>query len=234
MSKLKPRKYFMGGAAPDGMYVSFPDDQIQIGPSKPGNVGGHGMVIAVDENTGQTRGSSYGRGVNNSGKHGGATRVSVPDFHPAVKGKPTEEELNEYAKRLAKRFPNWGGKVNVSYVPGANYDDMVEYMEEAEKPKSGYSKTPYNLYNHNCGVYGVSTINQAMPWYRKITGGLLNFVPGAVNTILGGFTGIGHDIEQGKPGTNTVQGITNFTGAGGMANMHGWSLPWGKTKGTNK
>ena len=62
----------------------------------------YGMVIAVDENTGHTRGSSYGRNVNNSGTHGGAKRVSVPDFHPAVKGKPTEEELNEYAKKLAK------------------------------------------------------------------------------------------------------------------------------------
>ena len=111
---------------------------------------------------------------------------------------------------------------------------MVEYMEEAEKPNSGYSKTPYNLYNHNCGVYGVSTINQAMPWYRKVTGGLLNFIPGAANAIIGGFTGIGHDVEQLKPGTNTFHGFTNFTGAGGRADMHGWSLPWGKIKGTNK
>ena len=91
---------------------------------------------------------------------------------------------------------------------------MVKYMEEAEKSKSGYSKTPYNLYNHNCGVYGVSTINQAMPWYRKATGTVFNLIPGALNAILGGIVGIGHDIEQGKIGTNTIQGLTNFTGAG--------------------
>lgn len=233
-SKLQPRKYFMGGASPDGMYVSFPNDAIKIGGVKSKNVGGHGMVIAVDENTGYTRGSSYGRGINNSGKHGGAERVSVPNFYPAVKGEPTEEELNEYAKKLAARFPSWGDKVNVSYVPGADYDDMVEYMEKAEKPNSGYSKTPYNLYNHNCGVYGVSTINQAMPLHRRITGGLFNFLPGVANAIIGGLTGLGHDIEQKKLGTNTLHGLTNFTGAGGRADMHGLSLPWDTTKGTNK
>lgn len=228
MSKLI-KKYFLGG-----VYASFPDDEIQVGPTKSKNVGGHGIVIAVDDKTGHTRGSSYGRGVNKSGKHGGATKVSVPDFHPAVAKKPTEEELNAYAQELSKKFPQWGDKVNVSYVPDADYDKMVEYMEEAEKPKSGYSEAPYNLYNHNCGVYGVSTINQAMPWYRKVTGGLLNFIPAAANAVIGGVTGIGHDIEQKKLGTNTIQGLTNFSGAGGRADMHGWSLPWGKTKGTNK
>lgn len=233
MSKLI-KKYFYGGLAPDGIYVSFPHDKIQIGSSGSKHVGGHGMVIAVDENTGRTRGSSYGRGVNNSGKHGGAAKVSVPDFHPAVAGEPTEEELNEYAKKLNKRFPKWGDKVNVSYVSGADYDDMVKYMEEAEKPKSGYSKTPYNLYNHNCGVYGVTTINQAMPWYRKITGGTINAIPALLNALGGGLVGIGHDVEQGKLGTNTLQGFTNFPGAGGRADMHAWSLPWWKTKGTNK
>lgn len=103
--------------------------------------------------------------------------------------------MNAYAKKLAARFPNWGGKVNVSYIPGADYDDMVKYMEESEKRDSGYSKTPYNLYNHNCGVYGVKVINQAMPWYRKISGGLFNMVPAVANSVIGGLVGIGHDIE---------------------------------------
>ncbi len=109
---------------------------------------------------------------------------------------------------------------------------MVEYMEESEKPKSGYSRVPYNLYNHNCGVYGVNVINQAMPWYRQVTGGALNTKPAIPNAVLGGLTGIGHDIEQGKPGYNTIQGFTNLSGASGRADMHGYSLPWGTTKGS--
>lgn len=231
------RKHLLGGvSSEDGMYVSFPEDKIEIGLKQGSkHVGGHGIAIAVDEETGNTRGSSYGRGVNRSGKHGGASRVSVPNFRPAVKGEPTEEELNAYAKKLAARFPKWGGKVNVSYIPGADYDDMVKYMEESEKRGYGYSKTPYNLYNHNCGVYGVNVINQAMPWYRKISGGLFNTVSAVTNSVIGGLVGIGHDIEQGKKGTNALSGLTNLTGAGGRADMHGWSLPWwGREKGTNK
>lgn len=228
------KKYLQGGTTPDGIYVSFPEDEIRIGSSKYNNVGGHGIVIAVDENTGHTRGSSYGRNLNNSGKHGGAVKVTVPDFHPATAGKPTEEELNAYAQKLSEVFPQWGKKVNVTYVPDADYEDMVEYMEEAEKPKSGYSKKPYNLYNHNCGVYGVNTINQAMPWYRQISGAIFNSVPAITNAIIGGVTGIGHDIEQKEKGTNTFQGFTNFSGAGGRADMHGWSLPWDTITGTNK
>lgn len=217
---------------PDGIYVSFPNDQINIGGIRTSAVGGHGAVIAVDEETGHTRGSSYGRDVANSGRHGQAARIIVPDFHPNEPGNPTEEELNAYAKRLQERFPNWGNKVNVTYVKDADYDDMVKYMEESEKPKSGYSSKPYNLYNHNCGVYGVHTINQAMPWYRKVTGTVFNAVPKAVNNFIGGLTGVMHDIEQGKPGTNTFYGVTNNSEAGGRADMHGYSLPWFSTKGT--
>lgn len=216
---------------PDGIYVSFPNDAIEIGGVKTPNVGGHGIVIAVDEKTGNTRASTYGRGVNNSKKHGGANRITVPNFNPKEAGNPTEEELNNYAKQLVNRFPQWGDKANVSYVKGADYNKMVDYMQEAESGK-GFSKTPYNLYNHNCGVYGVNTINQAMPWYRKVTGSILNLQPAIRNAIIGGVVGLGHDIEQGKLGTNAIQGVTNFTGAGGRADMHAYSLPWFKTKGT--
>lgn len=91
---------------PDGIYVSFPNDRINIGGKHTDAVGGHGIVIAVDEETGHTRGSSYGRDVANSGRHGQAARIVVPDFYPAEQGNPTEEELNVYAKRLQERFPN--------------------------------------------------------------------------------------------------------------------------------
>lgn len=216
----------------DGIYVSFPQDGINIAGIKTKSVGGHGAVIAVDESTGNTRGSSYGRNVQGSGSHGQANRIYVPSFHPQEPGNPTKEELDKYAKKLNKKFPQWGNKVNVTYVKGASYDDMVKYMEESEKANKGFSKAPYNLYNHNCGVYGVETINQAMPWYRQVSGRLINLVPGIFNSILGGIAGIGHDIEQKSLGTNTWQGFTNFTGAGGKANAHGWSLPWSTTFGT--
>lgn len=62
-------------------------------------------MIAVDEKTGNTRASTYGRGVNNSKKHGGANRITVPNFNPKEAGNPTEEELNNYAKQLVNRFP---------------------------------------------------------------------------------------------------------------------------------
>lgn len=216
----------------DGIYVSFPKDAIQIGDTKTTAVGGHGVVIAVDEETGNTRGSSYGRDVENSGKHGQANRVRVPSLHVQNPGNPTEEELDEYAKKLQKRFPHWGKQVNVTYVKGPDYEDMVNYMEESEQKGKGFSKAPYNLYNHNCGVYGVETINQAMPWYRQLSGRVLNLVPGIANSVIGGLVGLGHDIEQGKKGYNTWQGVTNMTGAGGKANMHGWSLPWTTVRGS--
>ena len=215
---------------PDGIYVSFPNDKIEIGKIKTPNVGGHGIVIAVDENTGNTRASTYGRDIKNSGKHGAARRITVPNFYPKEVGNPTKEELDNYAKQLVNRFPQWGDKANVSYVRGADYNKMVDYMQKAENNK-GFSKTPYNLYNHNCGVYGVETINQAMPWYRRTTGAILNMVPGVLNSVIGGIVGIGHDIEQKARGSNFIQGVTNFTGAGGRADSHGWSLPWFKVKG---
>lgn len=48
--------------SPDGMYVSFPKDKIDVGGIKTSSVGGHGIVIAVDE-SGNTRGSTYGRDI---------------------------------------------------------------------------------------------------------------------------------------------------------------------------
>ena len=113
------------------MYVSFPNDKIEIGGIKTSSIGGHGIVIAVDEE-GNTRGSTYGRNVKNSGRFGAARRISVPSFHPTKPGNPTEKELDEYAQKLNSKFPNWGGQVNISYVKDADYDKMVDYMEKSE------------------------------------------------------------------------------------------------------
>lgn len=229
----KINKFNLGGPMLDGIYVSYPNQSIKIGPKRADYVGGHGMVIAVDENTGTTRGSEYGRyNGNNSSTYGNARRVNVPDFHPADPGNPTKEELDAYAKKLQKDA--YGPKVNVTYVKGADYDKMVDYMKKSERnnKKDGYSNKPYNLYNHNCGTYGVETINQAMPWYRQITGKAINSLKVPSNAILGGLMGIGHDIEQKGHGENTWKGFTNFSGAGGRADMHGFSLPWGTTRGS--
>lgn len=223
MQKKLIKKFSSGGAS-DGIYVSYPSQKISIGNGKYDNVGGHGMVIAVDENTGQTRGSEYGRYKN---KYGNAHQVRVPNFHPADPGNPTEEELNAYAQQLANRT---GQKaVNVTYVKGPDYQEMVDYMKETEQG-GGYAEDPYNVYSHNCGTYGCEVINQAMPLHRQATGRVFNFVPGVFNSVIGGLTGIGHAIEQGEP-SRIWDGLTSAGGAGGRADMHGYSLPWTTTRG---
>lgn len=213
----------------DGIYVSYPNDKIDVSGTKTDWVGGHGMVIAVDPATGTTRGSEYGRGYAGKGKYGGARRVSVPNFNPAKPGSPTNEELQRYAQSLQRA--SMGDKVNVTYVPGADYNKMVEYMEEAESGK-GFASKPYNLWNHNCGVYGVRTINQAMPWYRKVTGTIFNLPSSILNSILGGVTGIGHAIEQ-KDASKILPGFVGGA-AGGRADKHGYSLPWFHNTESNK
>lgn len=84
------------------MYVEFPDYQVKTGlPNSSGMSRmplGHGMVIAVDENTGQTRGSEYGR--YDPEEKGIARRVTVPNFKAKEPGNPTNEELNTYAEAL--------------------------------------------------------------------------------------------------------------------------------------
>lgn len=46
---------------PDGILAIFPAYKVSV-PGSSGKVGlGHGAVIAVDEDTGATRGSEYGR-----------------------------------------------------------------------------------------------------------------------------------------------------------------------------
>lgn len=225
MSKLI--KKFSGGGASDGIYVSYPSQKITISGNKHDNVGGHGMVIAVDENTGHTRGSEYGRYRD---KFGNARRVSVPNFHPADPGNPTEEELEAYAKKLAAKSGQ--EQVNVTYVKGPDYQEMVDYMKEAEKGK-GYAEDPYNIWSHNCGTYGVECINQAMPWYRQVTGFGINAVNTIKNGIIGGLFGIGHAIESGDPG-RIIDGVTSAGPAAGRADWHGQSLPWFTNKVTYK
>lgn len=151
--------------SPDGIYVNFPDYQVNTETQAGKQPLGHGMVIAVDENTGNTRGSEYGR--YNPG--GSARRVTVPNFHAADPGNPTQEELDAYAKQLDRAYGHSGGRTEVHYVPGADYGEMVDLMKSAEsgdKKNGFYINSKYRLLDHNCGTYGVDLIKKAMPWYK--------------------------------------------------------------------
>ena len=168
-TKLKPRKYFAGGSAPDGLYVEFPNYQISTPIGKLPL--GHGMVIAVDENTGQTRGSEYGR--YDSENKGQARRVIVPNLQMQNPGNPTEEELNAYAAQLynfySKKHGNLGDEVKVHYVKGADENKMIKLMESAEtnnKENGFYTNRDYNLLDHNCGTYAADMIKKITPWYK--------------------------------------------------------------------
>ena len=191
-TKLKPRKYFIGGAAPDGLYVEFPNYQVStpIG----GLPLGHGMVIAVDENTGQTRGSEYGR--YDSENKGEARRVIVPNLQMQNPGNPTEEELNAYAARLynsySKKHGNLGDKVKVHYVKGADENKMIKLMESAEtnnRENSFYTNRDYNLLDHICGTHGADMIKKAMPWYKLSGFGLYTLGTPSMVAPMWGTTG---------------------------------------------
>ena len=89
-------------ANPDGIYVSFPNYKVS---TPVGHLPlGHGMVIAVNEDTGQTRGSEYGR--YDSENKGIARRVVVPNLVMADPGNPTDEELDAYAQKLYNSYGN--------------------------------------------------------------------------------------------------------------------------------
>ena len=166
---------FLTGGSSDGIYVEMPD--YNVGVSESGNKKvtlplGHGMVIAVDENTGSTRGSEYGR--YDKANKGLAHRVTVPNFRPASPGNPTDEELNQYAKKVNDYYNkysghNTGGTVKLHYVKGADEDEMIKLMKSAETNdrKNGfYTNTPYRILDHNCGTYGADIIKKSMPWNK--------------------------------------------------------------------
>ena len=171
-------------ANPDAIYVNFPDYIVDTGiadskvaqaiglSAKNGKITaplGHGAVIAVDEQTGKTRGSEYGRyDAENKGE---AHKVKIPDFKMATPGSPTQEELDNYAKKLDKSYGHSGGATEVYYIPDADEDKMIEMMESAEKDKDNgfYRNKDYNILTHNCGTYAADMIKKALPGLQ--TGG---------------------------------------------------------------
>ena len=150
----------------DGIYVNFPDYQVDTETELGKQPLGHGMVIAVDPTNGRTRGSEYGR-YKNSGKFKGvARRVIVPDFKMAIPGSPTQEELDAYAKSLDRSYGHSGGRTQVYYLKDADYNSLVEKMKSAESgnEKTGYYQNkPYSILNHNCGTYAADMLKDSMP-----------------------------------------------------------------------
>ena len=124
------------------------------------------MVISVDENTGKTRGSEYGR--YDSANKGIARRVSVPNFKMQDPGNPTQEELDSYAAALDKVYGHSGGTTHVVYVKGADEEKMNELMQSAEtndRRNGYYVNRDYRILDHNCGTYGCDLIRKSLPWY---------------------------------------------------------------------
>lgn len=148
--------------SPDGIYVQFPDYRVQIPGGKKLPLG-HGMVIAVDENTGRTRGSEYGR--YDKENKGLARRVRVPDLR-------TNEDLDAYAQRLynsyKKKHPQLGNSVKIHYIKDADENKMIQLMKSAESGNGFYTNKNYNLINHNCGTYGIDLLKKAGAKFRSL------------------------------------------------------------------
>lgn len=122
----------------------------------------------MNNQTGKTRGSEYGRYDTNKGN---ARRVLVPDLMAKNPADPTTEELNKYAEALYNQYKNShkGPTVNVYYVKDVDGNKMVSLMESAESNnrKNGfYVDSDYRILDHNCGTYGADMIKESMPWYK--------------------------------------------------------------------
>ena len=148
-----------------GIYVVFPRYRVDTGLGFRFPLG-HGMAIAVDDKTGATRGSEYGR--YDAADKGIARRVTVPNLIAEDPSNPTQKELNHYAEQLNKMYGHSGGRVEIHYVRGADDKKMINLMESAEKntPDSFYQNRDYNILDHNCGTYAADMIKQSMPWYK--------------------------------------------------------------------
>lgn len=154
----------------DGIYVNFPDYMVDTETKLGKQPLGHGMVIAVDEKTGKTRGSEYGRYKGDGDIKGKARRVVVPNLKMTIPGSPTQAELDAYAQALDKAYGHSGGRTEITYVKGADYDKLVDMMKSAEsQPDKGYYQTkPYSILNHNCGTYTADMLQAATPVFSQI------------------------------------------------------------------
>lgn len=169
----------------DGIYVNFPDYQVQTDTELGKQPLGHAMVIAVDPTSGKTRGSEYGRYENDGKIKGKARRVRVPDFKMAKAGSPTQEELDAYAKALDKAYGHSGGRTQVYYLKDADYNSLVEKMKSAESAdeKNGYYQNkPYSILNHNCGTYAADMLKDSMPMWARAK---INATSGSINPFTG-------------------------------------------------
>lgn len=156
--------------AADGIYVNFPDYQINTETAAGKQPLGHGMVIAVNPANGQTRGSEYGRYNNDGNIKGKAQRVRVPNLRMADPGNPTQEELDAYAKALDQAYGHSGGRTQITYVRDADYNKLVNMMKSAEtqQDKGYYQTRPYSILNHNCGTYAADMLKAASPALARL------------------------------------------------------------------
>lgn len=186
MNKLIKRFRQGGQTSPDGMYVWMPDYNVSTGiPAKKLARAklGHGMAIAVDRETGVTRGSEYGR--YDKGNRGIARRVSVPDTHFAVPGNPTQEELDAYADALKRSYGHTSGTVKLVYYKDADANKMKKLMQSAEsndRDTGYYVNTDYRVPDHNYGTYAASLIRNSLPWLKFSGLGWLG-TPGMVGGV---------------------------------------------------
>ena len=171
---------------PGGIYVTFPDYKVDTGMGFKAPLG-HGMVISVNDKTGKTRGSEYGRYDPNN--RGIARRVRVPDLIASDPSNPTKEELDNYAKQLDKYYGHSGGTTKVTYIPDADEATLVSLMESAEKnrPNSFYQNREYNILDHNCGTYAADMLKKAVPWWAIVGrfGLYTHGTPSMVEPIIG-------------------------------------------------
>lgn len=187
---------------PDGIYVSLPNYQVdtEVAGNQPF---GHGFVIAVNEDTGSTRGSEYGR---YGGRKGSAHRVVVPDFKMKKPGDPTPEELQQYSKVLLHSYkrlhPNAGNKIKITYVRGADENKMIQMMKSAEsgnRKKGFYINKDYRILDHNCGTYGADMIDKSLPWLDRGKFGIYTFGrPGNLHPLFDRYTQSYTDDSKGN------------------------------------
>ncbi|WP_329959148.1 RHS repeat-associated core domain-containing protein [Methylomonas rapida] len=106
---------------------------------------GHGAVVSVDPNSGDTKYYEFGRyGDDNGIVRGG----KIPNISFGADGSPTEDSLNHLYDFLSHNF---GHDVHVTgtYYPNSDYKGTINFAEQFKRqhPK-------YDLLNNNCKTFG--------------------------------------------------------------------------------
>ena len=108
---------------------------------------GHGAVVSVDPNSGDTKYYEFGRydddnGVVRSGK--------IPNVSIGTDGLPTEESLNHLYDFLSHNFGH-DVLVTGTYYPNSDYKGTINFAEQFKRQHQ-----KYDLLNNNCKTFGRS------------------------------------------------------------------------------